>query len=230
MMIGIYTYHSYSTMQKAARKAALTESKLLTDYMFVHRQYYINLYATKAIPLDVKSLRGLPAYSAGPIANTFSNANNHGIKIKLASDKPRNPNNLADKQEQEAINYFNQNRNEKEYFKLIEEENNAPYYQYAYVLNVKRDCLVCHSKPQNAPTFITEKYKTAYGYKLGDLRGIISIKVPKKHADEYVSEIFSEQIKFNIFMFILFFIAAILVFVNQSRIQYLSQKSQAIIR
>jgi len=42
--------------------------------------------------------------------------------------------------------------------------------------------------------------------------------VPKKHADEYVSEIFSEQIKFNIFMFILFFIAAILVFVNQSRI------------
>ncbi|RLA82450.1 MAG: hypothetical protein DRG78_07180 [Epsilonproteobacteria bacterium] len=224
MMIGIYTYNSYLTMQKAARKAALTESKLLTNYMFVHRQYYINLYATKAIPLDVKSLRGLPAYSARPIANIFSNSNDYGIKIKLASDRPRNPNNLADKQEQEAINYFNKNRNKKEYFKLIEEESNAPYYQYGYVLNVKRDCLVCHSKPQNAPKFIAEKYKTAYGYKLGDLRGIISIKVPKNHADEYVGEIFSEQIKFNIFMFILFFIAAILVFVNKARIMKALEK------
>ncbi len=218
MIIGIYTYNSYMTMERASRKAALTESKLLTDYMFTHRQYYINLYITKAIPLNVKSLRGLPAYSAKPIADIFSNSNDYGIKIKLASDRPRNPNNLADKQEQEVINYFNKNRNEKEYFELIDDKVDDPYYQYGYVLNVKKDCLACHSKPENAPKFIAKEYKAAYGYKLGELRGFISIKVPKKHADEYVSEMFSEQIKFNLFMFILLFIIAIVVFINKSRI------------
>ena len=216
IILGTYTYNSYSTMEREGKRLALAESKLLTDYMFIHRQYYINLYATKTLPLNIESLKGLPAYSARPIATKFSNNNDYGIKIKLASDRPRNPNNQADEQELVVIDYFNKNRDKKEYFELIEDEHKKDFYQYGFVLNVKKDCLVCHSKPEKAPDFISERYKTAYGYKLGELRGIISIKIPKEHTNEYTQAMFKEQMKFNIFIFIILFIAAILVYIYKS--------------
>ncbi|MEA3316003.1 MAG: DUF3365 domain-containing protein [Campylobacterota bacterium] len=216
--VTIHTYHSYLTIQEEERKLALSESKLLTDYMFIHRQYYINLYSTKVISLDEYTLKGLPAYSAYPIAKRFSKNNNYGIKIKLASDRPRNKDNQADKQELKVIDYFNKNKDKKEYFEFIKTNNSEEsYYQYGFSLKVKQDCLVCHTKPQNAPKFIRERYTQGYGYSLGDIRGIISIKIPKKHTEKYTEVIFKEQVEFNIIVFIILFIVAIFIILNKSK-------------
>lgn len=210
----IHTYYSYTTMQDEQKRFALAESKILSEYMFIHRNYYINLYATKTIKLDEKTLSGLPAYSARPIAKRFSDANDYGIKIKLASDRPRNPDNQADDQEIKAIEFFNTNKEEKEYFKLVDEIDD-PYYQYGYVLKVKKDCLVCHSKKERAPGFIQTQYDKAYGYKLDEIRGLISIKVPKKHTSEYTQTMFKDQLFLNIFIFIFLFIISVFVLLNR---------------
>ena len=204
-------------MQNEQKRFALAESKILSDYMLTHRNYYIDLYANKTIKLDENTLEGLPAYSARPIATRFSDANDYGIKIKLASDRPRNQNNLADKQELQAIKYFNKNQNKKEYFKLIE-DTPEPYYQYGSVLKIKKSCLICHSQKENAPLFIRERYSKAYGYKIGEVRGLISIKIPKKHASEYTQKMFYDQIIFNTFTFIFLFLLGMYLFSKRSKV------------
>ena len=211
------TYFSYFAMQNEQKRFALAESKILNDYMLTHRNYYIDLYANKTIKLDQNTLEGLPAYSARPIATRFSDANDYGIKIKLASDRPRNEKNLADKQELQAIKYFNENQNKKEYFKLIE-DTPEPYYQYGSVLKIKKACLVCHSQREKAPLFIRERYSKAYGYKIGEVRGLISIKIPKKHASEYTQKMFIDQILFNTFTFIFLFILGMYLFFKRSKV------------
>ena len=223
IIISIHTYYSYVTMNSEQERFALAESKILNDYMLIHRNYYIDLYANKSIKLNPESLAGLPAYSARPIANRFSDANDYGIQIRLASDRPRNPYNMADKEEMKVIDFFNKNKNEKEYFKLIKDQND-PFFQYGHVLRIKQSCLVCHSTKERAPKFISEQYDNAYGYKLGEVRGLISIRIPKKHTTNYVETMFKDQIKFNIFIFVSLFIIAIVVILNRSKWAKILQK------
>lgn len=41
-------------------------------------------------------------------------------------------------------------------------------------------CLACHGEKDSRPEFIKEKYPDdrAYGFKKGDLRGVISVLIP----------------------------------------------------
>ena len=42
-----------------------------------------------------------------------------------------------------------------------------------------RSCLKCHGDPQQAPLAVLQKYgnEKGFGYKVGDIRGIISVKI-----------------------------------------------------
>ncbi|RUM35503.1 MAG: hypothetical protein DSY50_04570 [Desulfobulbus sp.] len=53
-------------------------------------------------------------------------------------------------------------------------------YRYARPIFVKKSCLKCHGQPEDAPREVIEKYgnKKAFGYKVGDVRGIVSVKLP----------------------------------------------------
>ncbi len=52
------------------------------------------------------------------------------------------------------------------------------YYLYARPIRVEKYCLQCHGNKEDAPETIRLKYDEAFGYQEGDLRGILSIKVP----------------------------------------------------
>ena len=144
------------------------------DSLFmVHRNYYQNLYLNKIIPLNAQTLKGLPAYSASIISEKFSAANQFHTTIQTVSDRARNPKNSANTYELEAIEYFKHNPSKKSYLK--EEDN---FFQYAKPLFIEKKCLKCHGKKEDAPKFISQKYDTAYDYKVGDVRGILSITMP----------------------------------------------------
>ncbi|MEM4407092.1 MAG: methyl-accepting chemotaxis protein, partial [Candidatus Methanomethylicaceae archaeon] len=54
------------------------------------------------------------------------------------------------------------------------------FYRYAKPLFVEKGCLKCHGNPEDAPKEVIEKYgNSAFGYKEGDVRGIITIKIPQ---------------------------------------------------
>ena len=177
-------------------KITLEYSRVLSDYAMTNRIYYQNLYLKGIIPLTKNTLKGLPAFSSSIISKKFSDINKDHIKIKTVSDNPRNPKNKADPYELSAIKTFKSNPSKKEYFK--EYKN---FYQYAIPLKIKAPCLKCHGKIENAPSFIQKNYKNAYGYKIGDIRGVLSIKIPKFHLQAYFTRIaWSETVK-NIILF-----------------------------
>ena len=211
-----HTYHSYLEVQEEQKKFALAESKILNDFMFIHREYYQKLFIDKTIKLDEETLKALPAYSAYDISQKFSKNNDYNIKVQTVSNRARNHKNQADKEEIKSINYFEKNKDKKEYFKYIDDVK-EPYYQYSYALRITKSCLNCHGKKEDAPKFIVDKYKNAYDYKLGETRGIISVKIPKEHTHDYVHDRFIKNSIFNLLTLVFILVAAILVLIKRSR-------------
>jgi len=95
-----------------------------------------------------------------------------------------------------AIQSFKANKNKKMFFKDFKD-----FYQYAIPLKITKSCLKCHGKISDAPKFIQENYKKAYGYKIGDIRGIMSIKIPKYEIKRYFNSILYREIIKNIILF-----------------------------
>ncbi len=196
LAMSIQTIMTVWRNKQEQHKMALQYSQLLSGYAMINRNYYQHLYLNKTIPLTKNTLNGLPAYSSSIIAKKFSKANIDNIEIRTVSDTPRNRTNMADNYEMKAIQSFEADKNKKIFFKDFKD-----FYQYATPLKITKSCLKCHGKISDAPKFIQENYKKAYGYKIGDIRGIMSIKIPKSTIERYFnSTLYSEIIK-NIILF-----------------------------
>lgn len=194
----------YTMMERDKYEFAKEESKILSTFMMVHRTYYQNLFISKTLILTEKTLPALPAFSALKISNEFSLENTRNMTIQTVSDKARNDKNMADSQEYRAIEYFRKNRDAKEYYNYISKSqsaNGVPYYQYAQPLKITQKCMICHGKKEDAPDFIRNRYDNAYDYKLGELRGILSIKVPESGVESYFAPSFRMNVLYDLFLF-----------------------------
>ena len=192
---------NYNSSQDRMYDFVQKQAQTLNEFMVVHRNYYQDLYLNKTIPLNEKTLLGLPAYSSFDISKQFSNQNYFDISVQTVSQRARNPKNNADKNELKAIDFFNKNKEQKEYFNSEED-----YFQYATPLFIQAKCLACHGTKESAPKFISQKYDTAYDYKVGELRGIISIKVPKEKIGDYFTSSLVKDIVFDIFIVLIIFL------------------------
>ncbi|MEN4052583.1 EAL domain-containing protein [Sulfurimonas sp. NWX79] len=196
-------FYSYNDTQLQIQEFAKKEAQVLKSHAMVHRNYYQKLYFDKTIPLNQETLKGLPAYSSYYINKSFSQNNPFAISLQTVSDRARDPKNQADKEELKAIEYFKEHPMEKEYFS----SENPDYYQYASALIMESKCLQCHASKEKAPAFIQKRYDKAYDYKLGELRGILSIKLPKEKLNNYFFHHFIYSVIYDIIAFlILFFI------------------------
>ncbi len=120
------------------------------------------------------------------IALTDSMATIHKARIKRVSDKPRNPNNKANKVELKNIEVFkNMFSNEEEIAPIIETNNDSISFYYPITTNAM--CLKCHGTPNKDidPTTLStlkDLYPTdlAVGYSENQVRGIWSIRFKKQ--------------------------------------------------
>ena len=210
-VVKVWVDYDFSTQREY--DFAKKEAQVLSAYAVVHRNYYQELFIDGVIPLTQKSVVALPAYSSSYIAKDFSKDNKFDITIRTVSDRARNPKNTANDEEKRAIEYFRTHKNSKEYFK-----ENSDFYQYASVLRVSKKCLICHGAKKDAPKYIRDKYDKAYGYKLGEVRGILSILIPRKTIKNYFFPTLFEAISYDVVLLILLFVG----------IFYLARKSSSI--
>jgi len=102
-----------------------------------------------------------------------------GVQIRHAAIKYRNPANAATPAEAAVIERFEKDPK----LKAIDEEetiDGKEYFRVARPIRVERACLACHGDKDSRPAFIKEKYPDdkAYGFKKGNLRGIVSVLIP----------------------------------------------------
>lgn len=102
-----------------------------------------------------------------------------GMKIRHAATKNRNAQNAADEREAALIKKFEEDRNLTEVREEIQAEGKN-LIRYTRPIFVEKACLACHGEKDSRPGFIKTKYPDdkAFGFKEGDLRGIISATVP----------------------------------------------------
>ena len=107
--------------------------------------------------------------------STIANKTALRATFLVTSDEYRQVANRPDGFENDAIAAFKKDKSLK-----FVTGYDAGKYRYARPIFVKKGCLKCHGNPENAPAAVIEKYGSdkAFGYKVGDVRGIVSVKLP----------------------------------------------------
>ena len=115
-----------------------------------------------------------PALATRELSQIANKSATHA-KFRVTSDQYRHPNNKPNAFEATAIALIKQNKKAKFIESISEGE-----YRYAQPIFVTQACLKCHGKVEDAPRAVIEKYgsQKAFGYKVGDVRGIISVNLP----------------------------------------------------
>jgi methyl-accepting chemotaxis protein len=136
------------------------------------RTYFSQNIETYVPKHKFKHISQVPVVVAWTVAREY--AETQGMKFSTPSSKPRNPKNLPDKFEAEALQAFAQNPSLAEYYRR-DSVGGQPVMRYAQPVRLTEDCLFCHGNPVGA--------KDPFGYakegmKTGDLRGAFVVTAP----------------------------------------------------
>ncbi len=151
------------------------ETKSLAAFIVSFRDTYQHAFTDNNIEINEKTLKLLPVTTTPEISKRFSEKIDYNININVVSDRPRNPKNIANKEEMEIISFFKNNPKQKSYFKKFDSLS-----YYAEPLIITENCMECHGKKEDALKTVQENFDKAYDYEIGDIRGIISVKVSEK--------------------------------------------------
>lgn len=143
------------------------------------------------------------------------------FKSRLTSLKPVKPSNQPDKWERKVLQYFTSstktNKSNKfengddEYYSL-DTIDGKRFYRYMIALKVKSECLTCHESE---------------GYKVGDLKGGLSVSIPASHYDKY----YNHQLQNDIIIHSLIWLSGALIIIlisvkMYSRVKELKQSEE----
>lgn len=177
LLVGGSIWWNSASLHNSSETLALQRGRDLFKLIHLTRQWnaghggvYV-VESSKAMPnpylkhpfRDIESTDGTkltmlnPAYMTRQISEL---AQTEGFHFHLTSDKPMRPENEADNWELAAINAFHQGAKEK--ISLLPKHDAGIAYRYMAPLHVLPECLACHAHQ---------------GYKVGDIRGGISIDI-----------------------------------------------------
>ena len=200
----IFTSYKYSQ----SKEISFNNSKMLNDarnifnknltfrkwvsmhggvYVPITKQTPSNPYLANIPNRDIVTTDGLkftlmnPAYALRQFMHEFEGP--HGEKGKMVSLKLINPNNSADDFEKEALLKLESKDKPSEVFQKIKNNNNKMELRYIKSLTIEEKCLKCHLHQ---------------GYKVGDIRGAISIILPLKTYEDSLANDLSYLQKIHI--------------------------------
>ncbi len=196
--------------------------------LMAYRTVYQRSFLKHSVPINDQTIEFLPAYALSRISNEFTLWVENGLSFNNVSDRPRNPDNQADAIELKAMQFFRQNKDKKERFVPFINQSGENFYHFSQPIYIKPRCMACHGKKEYAPVSIQERYETSYNYNVGDLRGLMSIKLPAKIIEQRSMELFQRNIIIHLLgMFLSFiFIALLLNKTLLSRIKSLQSSSE----
>lgn len=206
----IDTSHRYNETKDMIKLRGFNEARALDDYFISMRYVYHQQFLKSGIDLNDSTLGFLPAHAASLISDKYAQITSQGISVRNVSDRPRNPKNLADTFEMKAIHYFKTHPEKTELEQTIV-QNNKTYLFYSSPLKIVPYCLACHGKKEETLAYVKNRYTTAFGYKVGDIRGINSIKVLRLPLQKSMMKIFFSTTIINfgvsfLFLALLYFI------------------------
>ncbi len=198
---------SYQKLAAELRKETEIDARAIYGYMMATRRVYQQVFVASGLPVNDKTVGLLPAHSFSRISKDFANWNNSGILFNNVSDQPRNPNNRADRFEMEDISWFRGNARATERVRNIVDDKGVSYLLYTAPIWIEPFCLNCHGAREAAPESIRLHYSKAYDYQVGDLRGVVSIKMPTLRLDQRRNEVWIGMLLKSLLSYAILFLA-----------------------
>ncbi|ACM92966.1 putative mcp-domain signal transduction protein [Nautilia profundicola AmH] len=217
---------------KLAEQENIDKARKAAGELIAMRHYMAKLAPNvKITNPNMSRWAATPAFSGRNVAKEVTEQS--GFYIKQTSLKYRNPLNKP-------------NENEKKILKLIEEKKLPEYYEigtnekgeevirYAKPLYIKKACLKCHGVPhKDVPdklynALVKDYGPVAFNYKLGDIRGMVSVEVPLTQVKQSISK--TQKIMliggiFALILFILIIIIAINIYFEKNIIKPVTEYS-----
>lgn len=192
--MGLIQYGLYQRQHQLAEDDLLQRAEQIRNVLMATRRIYHHQFIDSGVELTAQTIGFLPAHAMNRISADFHNWDGSGLSFNNVSDDPRNPEQQADAIEARAIEYFRAHPEEERRFTAFRSQNGARYYHYAQPIWIEPYCLQCHGAQADAPEAIRSAYDTAYDFALGDLRGILSIKIPASKIEDRVQQAFIFQL------------------------------------
>ncbi|GAB6041575.1 hypothetical protein JCM17961_22500 [Endothiovibrio diazotrophicus] len=189
---------AYRDAEAEARTELLHVGDHLYHLLMATRQVYQHSFIDSGLPVNDKTLGLLPAHAMARISEVFREKERSGVRFSNVSDRPRNLLLRADAVEMKAIDWFREHPEETVRFTPFRSPQGAEYFLYARPIRVEPYCLRCHGEKASAPPSIRERYDAGYGYGVGELRGILSIKLPAAHLAERVGARYWQRFAFHL--------------------------------
>lgn len=218
----LLTYKMYQKEQQSIQERALAKAENLKNYFISMRNVYHHQFLNSNLELNESTVKLLPAYAATIISDKFAELSEDGTAIRSVTDRVRNEKNRADHFEREAIEYFKKNPNKPIQMRKIE-QNGKKFFNFTAPLLIEPYCLLCHGKKEETLPSIQAMYDTAYDYKVGDVRGVISIKIPSEKLTYESMQGFYGMAIFS-FMGVLFLLVIIYYIIKELTTKDVKQK------
>ncbi|HJV93658.1 MAG TPA: DUF3365 domain-containing protein, partial [Azonexus sp.] len=197
----------YQRIAREQFEEQIADVRTIRGMLMSMRRIYHKQFIDSGLPVNGKTVGFLPAHALGRISKDFPNWNDSGISFNNVSDRPRNPDNQADRFELDAMAWFRANPKEEERFQAIRDDRGVGWMHFTAPIWIEPYCLKCHGDEMDAPESIRQTYPNAYGYKLGDLRGVMSIKLPLARFDQLRWERWFNRLGWSLFSYALIFLA-----------------------
>ena len=222
VIIGMYllfAFLTYNSLQKYAEFVAVDAARRSADQLLATRSVMANLASHITLDKGVDAFAATPAAVGNAIAERLKMQQRH-YYIKQTSLDYRNDANRPDRLEREMLNAFGPGREEL-WFHI--HDDGEDLLHYGKVLRIEKACLRCHGTPgRDVPRPLYEKLfkrygNTAFNYKVGDIRGMVSVKIPMSPFHEKAEAIFYQI--FVIGFFTLLLVLCLLYLHNRHVIQ-----------
>ncbi|MBT7408641.1 MAG: DUF3365 domain-containing protein, partial [Methylococcales bacterium] len=201
-----YRLSKERVVEDAKRQAESIQNILMSVRRIYHQQFL-----NSGIALNEKTIGFLPAHAINRISKDFSDWDTSGLQFNNVSDRPRNPSQKADLLEMEIMSYFRSNPEATNHIQSYTHPDGQSYFLYSRPIWVEQYCLKCHGEKKQAPPTIQKLYNTAYDYKVGDLRGLLSIRLPADYINQRIQNQFLSQALVHLMIFIIMFVAIIIL-------------------
>jgi methyl-accepting chemotaxis protein len=202
-------YFIQKSLTDLAIKESLDKAKKAADELVAVRHYMATIAPyVKFTKSDISRWAATPAYTGRNVAKEVTQKS--GFYIKQTSLKYRNPLNKPTDDEVKILKIIEKTR--KPYWEIAINANREKEIRYGKPLFIKKVCLKCHGVPYKdvpAPLYkalVKDYGNVAFNYKEGDVRGMVSVKIPLKVAIQSIEKTKSFLITYGIgtIIFILF--------------------------
>ncbi len=230
LLFVIDTYRGQQQIKEDVIANIKGNAATLKSVLVAYRSVYQKIFLEQNVPINDKTIQFLPAHAISRISHEFVQSVTTGLSFSTVSDRPRNPINQADQIELSAIDFFRKNDTEKELFVPFRNSSGEDFYHYSQPLRIKPRCLKCHGAKDKAPQSVQKRYNTAYDYKIGEIRGLLSIKLPAAVIKQRTHELLQHNIISHFLGMLLSFILIALLFNRTiiSRIKTLQRGSASL--